>query len=234
MHKILIVDDEKDIVDLLQYNFENQNGFKTYVAYDGKEAFRKVYENKPHLILLDIMLPGINGFDICKELKENVLTADIPIIFISARSNETDALNGFDLGADDYITKPFSPRLVVSKVKSVLNRTYNNKNRIERREGYIRYKNLEVDLIEYTVKIDDEIIFFSKTELLLLYHLILNEGRVLSKKVLLNLVWGKIIYVQEHSVDFSIAGIKRKIGNYAAFIESVNGSGYKFNTNLIT
>ena len=231
MNKILIVDDEKDIVDILKYYFDNLGGFKTYVAYNANDAFKQIHEHKPHIILLDIMLPGIDGFDICKELKANVMTAEIPIIFITARDNESDAINGFNLGADDYITKPFSPQLVVSRVKSVLNRTYKNKNIIVKKEGYIKYKNLEVDVIDYTVKIDDEIIFFPKTEILLLYYLVLNEGKILSRKSLLNQVWGKIVYVQEHSVDFSIESIKRKIGDYSGFIECVNESGYRFNIN---
>jgi DNA-binding response OmpR family regulator len=233
MNKILIVDDEKDIVELLKYNLESEKDFETIVAYNGKDAFDKAYNHKPHLILLDIMLPGVNGFDVCRELKSNVVTSDIPVIFITAKTNESDEINGFKLGADDYIKKPFSQQLVLTRVKSVLNRTYKEKEKIKLKDGIIQFRNLVVDLMEHLVKIDDEVVYFSKTELQLLYQLMSNEGKILTRKFLLNLIWGKVVYVQEQSIDFCISGIKRKLGDYAEFIETINGTGYRFNGNNI-
>jgi len=233
MYKILIVDDEKDIAELLKYNLEREKECETIISYSGKDAFDKSYNLKPHLILLDIMLPGINGYDICRELKSNVVTSDIPVIFITAKNSESDEITGMGLGADDYIKKPFSPKLVVARVKSVLNRTYAEKKKIFAKDGIIKFRNLVVDLMEHLVIINDEIIYFSKIELQLLYHLMSNEGKILTKKFLLNLIWGKVIYVQEQSIDFFISGIKKKISDYAEFIETIDGIGYRFETNHI-
>jgi len=233
MYKILIVDDEKDIVELLKYNLESQKDYITISAYNSKDAFDIAYSRRPHLILLDIMLPGMNGFDICRELKSNVVTSDIPVIFITAKNNESDELLGLKLGADDYIRKPFSPQVVISRVKSVLNRTFREKEKIYIKDGLIKFKRFELDLMEHIVRIDDEAIYFSKIELQLLYHLMSNEGKIFTKKFLLNFIWGKVIYVSEQSVDYCVSEIKKKIGDYSEFIENVNGSGYRFNSSHI-
>jgi DNA-binding response OmpR family regulator len=150
--KILVVDDEKDIVDILKYNLEKEHEFDVLTAYNGKEAFALV-ENQPDLILLDIMMPELNGFEVCKQLKQNPATAKIPVIFLTAKENEIDEILGLELGADDYIHKPLSPRKVIARVKSVIRRSNVEAERNNKLDEIIKFKNLEVDSVTHSVKI---------------------------------------------------------------------------------
>lgn len=228
-HRILVVDDEKDIVDILKYNLEKENDLEVITAYDGKEALEKAAAQRPNLIILDIMMPELNGFDVCKKLKSDDITSKIPVIFLTAKENEIDEIIGLELGADDYIQKPISPRKVLARVKSVIRRTYSDPDKRIKTEGYIKFKNLEVDTIAHCVKIDNEEIFFPRKEFQLLHFFLSNKGKVLSRDVLLNHIWGENIYVVDRTIDVHVAKVREKLGEYADYIETIKGLGYRFN-----
>ncbi len=157
--KILVVDDEKDIVDILKYSLEKEQEFTVFTAYNGKEALEQM-ENTPDLVLLDIMMPETNGFEVCKQVKQNPGTSKIPVIFLTAKENEIDEILGLELGADDYIHKPLSPRKVIARIKSVIRRSNLELEKNTKLDEVIKFKNLEVDAVTHSVKIDKKEIFF--------------------------------------------------------------------------
>lgn len=225
--KILVVDDEKDIVDILKYNLEKEHEFEVFTACNGREALQLVEKN-PDLILLDIMMPELNGFEVCKQLKQNPATAKIPVIFLTAKENEIDEILGLELGADDYIHKPLSPRKVIARVKSVIRRSSVEHQKSSKIDEVIKFKNLEVDSITHSVKINKKEIFFPKKEFQLLHFLIANRGRVFSRENLLNQIWGENIYVVDRTVDVHVAKVREKLGEYNEYIETIKGLGYRF------
>jgi len=226
--KILVVDDEKDIVDILKYSLEKEQEFTVFTAYNGKEALEQM-ENHPDLVLLDIMMPEINGFEVCKQLKQNPITAKIPVIFLTAKENEIDEILGLELGADDYIHKPLSPRKVIARIKSVIRRSnLELEKKPSKQEEVIKFKNLEVDAVTHSVKIDKKEVFFPKKEFQLLHFLIANRGRVFSREILLNQIWGENIYVVDRTVDVHVAKVREKLGEYNEYIETIKGLGYRF------
>lgn len=229
VYKILVVDDEKDIVDILKYNLEKENEFIVITASDGKEAIDKAVYEKPNLILLDIMMPELNGFEVCKRLKTYPETAKIPVIFLTAKENEIDEIIGLELGADDYIQKPISPRKVIARVKSVIRRTYTEPDQMIKADGYVKFKKLEIDSIAHCVKINDEEVFFPKKEFQLLHFLLSNRGKVLSREVLLNQIWGENIFVVDRTIDVHVAKVREKLGEYSVYLETIKGLGYRFN-----
>lgn len=229
IYDILVVDDEKDIVDILKYNLEKENEFRVITAFDGKQALDIALSEKPNLILLDIMMPELNGFDVCKRLKTEPATSKIPVIFLTAKENEIDEIIGLELGADDYIQKPISPRKVLARVKSVIRRTYSEPDKMIKTDGYIKFKNLEIDTVAHTVKINGDEIFFPKKEFQLLYFLLSNRGKVLSRDILLNHIWGENIYVVDRTIDVHVAKVREKLGGYAEYLETIKGLGYRFN-----
>ncbi len=225
--KILVVDDEKDIVDILKYNLERENEFEVLTASNGKEALDLAATN-PDVILLDIMMPELNGFEVCKQLKGNPATSKIPVIFLTAKENEIDEILGLEIGADDYITKPISPRKVLARLKSVIRRSQNERPvQISFGEN-IKFKNLEIDTASHSVKIKDREIFFPKKEFQLLHFLMSNRGKVYSREILLNRIWGENIYVVDRTVDVHVAKVREKLGEYAEYIETIKGLGYRF------
>ncbi|MDQ1265999.1 MAG: Response regulator transcription factor [Bacteroidota bacterium] len=226
--KILVVDDEKDIVDLLKYNLEKEKDFDVITAGDGKSALALAVSEKPDLIILDIMMPELNGFDVCKKLKSGIATAKIPVIFLTAKENEIDEIIGLELGADDYIQKPISPRKVIARVKSVIRRAYAENEKTVKTEEYIKFKNLEVDSVAHCVKIDNEEVFFPKKEFQLLRFLLSNRGKVLSREILLNEIWGENVFVVDRTIDVHVAKVREKLGIYSDLIETIKGLGYRF------
>lgn len=225
--KILVVDDEKDIVDILKYNLERENEFEVLTASNGKEALAHAAMN-PDVIILDIMMPEINGFEVCKQLKNNPATAGIPVIFLTAKENEIDEILGLEIGADDYISKPISPRKVLARIKSVIRRSQNEKQVHTISDDNIKFKNLEIDTASHSVKIKEREIFFPKKEFQLLHFLLANRGKVYSREILLNRIWGENIYVVDRTVDVHVAKVREKLGEYAEYIETIKGLGYRF------
>ena len=228
-YRILVVDNENDIVDLLRYNLEKEKEFTVITASNGKQAIEHALEFKPDLVLLDIMMPELNGFDVCKKLKNSPSTSKIPILFLTAKENDIDEIIGLELGADDYIQKPISPRKVVARVKSVIRRVYPENEKTIKTDEHIYFKRLEIDTIAHIVKIDGEEVFFPKKEFQLLHFLLSNKGKVLSRNILLNQIWGENVYVVDRTIDVHVAKVREKLGEYADYIETIKGLGYRFN-----
>ncbi len=222
--KILIVDDERDIVDLLTYNL-NIEGYEIVPAYNGEEAVRKA--SGVDLVILDLMMPVLNGFETCKRLQANPATSHIPIIFLTARSGEVDEIVGLELGADDFIQKPISPRKLVARVKAVFRRQAHTGDE-PAEHAIIRAENIEINKSNYTVRLGNREVFFPKKEFELLSLLAASKGKVFSREALLDGVWGSDVHVIDRTVDVHIRKIREKLGDDGSMIETVKGVGYRF------
>lgn len=221
--KILVVDDEEHIVELIRYNLEN-NGYNIITAFDGDEAYTKAIEENPDLILLDIMLPILDGIEVCKKLKRNKESENIPIIMLTARTEETDKVLGLEIGADDYITKPFNVRELIARVKAVLRRT-NGKD--DNKKSIIKVGNITIDTESYQVEVDEKIIDLTLKEFELLKLLSQNKGKVLSRNFLLDQIWGYDFYGETRTVDVHIRHLRKKMNLSNDTIETIRGVGYK-------
>ncbi|GJQ63276.1 MAG: DNA-binding response regulator [Melioribacteraceae bacterium] len=224
--KILLVDDEKDIVEFLQYNLI-QEGFDVITAFDGVEALDKVKE-KPDLIILDVMMPKMDGYEVCSRLRENKDHENIPVIFLTAKSSEVDEIKGLDLGADDFIQKPVSPKKIVARVKSNLRKA----EAIAGETGNIVLKAgpLEIDREKYQILIDGEVTVFPKKEFEILSYLAAHPGKVFPREKILSDVWGSDVYVVERTIDVHVRKIREKLGDHSRIIETIKGVGYRFRT----
>lgn len=220
--RILIVDDEQDLYDILAFNLEVA-GFETDCAYSGEEGLRKDLQTYD-LFLLDVMMPGMSGFEMARRLKADRRTAHLPIIFLTAKDEEDDVLQGFGIGADDYVKKPFSVKEVMARVKVVLNRKQTGAQPI----GHLSYKGLVVDNVGKTVTIDGAPVVFTRTEFDLLCLFLQHRGEVFSRQQLLDEVWPKDVIVTERTVDVNITRLRKKLGAYAACIVTRLGFGYTF------
>ncbi|NBI06738.1 response regulator [Senegalia massiliensis] len=221
--KILVVDDEEHIVELLKYNLEN-NSYNVITAFDGEEAYNKAIEESPDLILLDIMLPLLDGVEVCKKLKKNKTSENIPIIMLTAKSEETDKVLGLEIGADDYMTKPFNIRELIARIKAVLRRTNNS---TESSKDILKVDNIIIDIESYEVKVDNEIIDLTFKEFELLKLLSENRGKVLSRNFLLDKIWGYDFYGETRTVDVHIRHLRKKLNLKEDVIETIRGVGYK-------
>jgi two-component system, OmpR family, alkaline phosphatase synthesis response regulator PhoP len=225
---VLIVDDEKDIRDLVAYNLSKE-GFAVLTAADGNEAIRQLTEHKVALVILDIMMPGMDGLEVCKHIRQHEATANLPVIFLTARSSEVDQIVGLELGADDYIQKPVSPRILVARVKAALRRSNSKAPKLdETADEKVTIDNLEIDRSSYRVSLAGKDIFFPRKEFELLYFLASHPGRVYSRDTLLNQIWGEGAYVVERTVDVHIFKVREKLGRLGERIETVKGVGYRF------
>ncbi len=224
MKTVLVVDDEKDIIQLIKYNLERE-GFRVETAFDGNTALVKANEVKPDVILLDIMLPGKDGYEVIKSLNQSERTSGIPVIFLTAKSAEFDEVLGLELGADDYIVKPISPRKLISRIRAVLRRVEGMK---QEEEKNIDFGEVLIDRERYTVKIGGEAVFFPRKEFEVLYYLASHEGKVVTRETLLARIWGSDAYVGDRTVDVHIRKIREKLGEHAEMIETIKGVGYKF------
>lgn len=223
--KILLADDEKDIVEFLQYNL-SQEGFEVITAYNGLEVLKHLSE-KPDLIILDIMMPQLNGYDVCKKIRALPEFKLTPIIFLTAKSNEVDEIQGLELGANDYIQKPISPKKLIARVKANLRKDI-KKSDEKTLPAYINIGPLKIDRNKYLVSIDGVEKIFPRKEFELLYYLANNPDRVLDRDTLLKDVWGLDVYVVDRTIDVHIRKIREKLGKHADLIETVKGVGYKF------
>jgi two-component system response regulator VicR len=225
--RILIVDDEPAVSDLLAYNLRKAH-YEVVSAADGQEALQKARQTSPDLILLDLMIPEVDGLDVCRELRK---TSDIPIIMITARGEEIDRVVGLELGADDYITKPFSVRELMARVKAVLRRTQSESNVAPASKLLQGPAGLQIDLDARTVLVGEINLELTRLEFDLLYHLLSNAGRVLTRERLLEQVWGYDFVGDTRAVDSAIKRLRAKLraaAPEADGIESVRGVGYKF------
>ncbi len=224
MTKILLVDDEPDIVEFLKYNLE-QNGYDVIVGHDGLQALKKLSEN-PELIILDIMMPHLDGYEVYHKIRENKNFTDVPIIFLTAKSGETDEIKGLELGASDFIQKPISPKKLIARVKLNL-----RKNKVDlTRNDLLKLEigPLVIDKEKYVVNIDNVETILPRKEFNLLFFLANNPDKVFSRVVLLKEVWGDDVYVVDRTVDVHIRKIREKLGKHAYLIDTIKGVGYKF------
>ncbi len=221
--RILIVDDEPDIVELLEYNLR-QAGYTVFTARDGASAFAEVRRQPPDLVLLDLMLPDISGTEVCRRLKKDAATEGIPIVMITARSEEIDRVVGFELGADDYVTKPFSPREVVLRVQAVLRRA---RPRHETPDERMVFGTLEIDVPRHRVLVEGEEVELTALEFKLLLDLASRRGRVQSRDDLLERVWGYAPGIETRTVDTHVKRLREKLGSARDCIETVRGVGYR-------
>ncbi|MBN2797094.1 MAG: response regulator transcription factor [Clostridia bacterium] len=225
MKKILIIEDDDHIVELLKFNVEN-NGYEVSVAMDGHDGLNKAINELPDLILLDLMLPGIDGIDICNKLKNKDRTKDIPIIMLTAKGHETDKILGLEIGADDYITKPFSVRELMTRIKVVFRRYM--KETTSDAPALISIGDLEIDHEKHEVKKSGEVVKLTLKEYQLLEYLAENRGKVLSRNALLDRVWGYDYFGETRTVDVHIRHLRKKIeDDDALIIETIRGIGYK-------
>jgi DNA-binding response OmpR family regulator len=224
--RILVVDDEEDLCEILKFNLETE-GYEVETANSAEEALDMNILSF-QLLLLDIMMGGISGFDMAKKLKEDPAMAHIPIVFLTARDAENDAVNGFNLGADDYISKPFSIREVMLRIRAVLRRTATEKQDDE--PQLLSYKELIMDLNKKTVTLKGKEVPFTKTEFELLRLLLNEKGKVFSRHELISLIWPKDVMVLKRTVDVNITRLRKKIGSYAKHIITRPGFGYYFDS----
>lgn len=223
-YNILVVDDETDLTEILKFNLETE-GYNVTTAASAEEALTLNIASY-NLLLLDVMMGGMSGFALARKLKENPETAHVPIIFLTARDTENDTVTGFNLGADDYISKPFSIREVMVRVRAVLRRTTTDSTAAE--PHVLSYQGIELNLDKKTVSIDGEDVPFTKTEFELLHLLIGERGRVFSRQELIDRVWPRDVMVLDRTVDVNITRLRKKIGRFSKCIVTRLGFGYYF------
>lgn len=225
MKRILVVDDEQDLCEILKFNLETE-GYEVETANSAEEALEMDIASFD-LLLLDVMMGGMSGFLLAKQLKDNPMTANVPIIFLTARDTENDTVTGFNIGADDYISKPFSIREVMVRVRAVLRRTAEQTGDADESK-IINYQGLQLNLDKKTVSIDGEAIPFTKTEFELLRLFLEERGKVFSRQELIDRVWPKDVMVLDRTVDVNITRMRKKIGKFAKCIVTRLGFGYYF------
>ena len=238
---ILVVDDELPIIELIQYNLKKE-GFTVLTAENGARALELARSENPHLIILDLMLPDMGGFDICRILRNDSSTAHIPIIMATAKTSDSDIVSGLDLGADDYITKPFSPKVLVARVKSVLRRFQEQPEQVtatvQKTDGTVSIHGLQIIPYKFEVTLNGSPIIFSATEFSILLHLARHPGQVFSRIQIINDIKGSSYPVTERSIDVQILSIRKKLAEsadspaFANMIETVRGVGYRFVENF--
>lgn len=225
---ILVVDDEEDILELIQYNLSKEGYYITCMD-SGEKALVEIQKRKPDLILLDLMLPGLDGFQVTRQLKTNAETATIPIIMLTAKGEETDIVTGLELGADDYITKPFSPRVLIARIRTLLRR----KAQITFSQTEIlRIHNLTIDPVRFRVTVDETPIDLTATEFHILHFLARHPGWVFTRSQIIDSVKGTDYPVTDRSVDVQIVSLRKKMASAGKYIETVRGIGYRFKESL--
>lgn len=223
-YKILVVDDEEDLCEILQFNLETE-GYQVDVAYSAEEALKKDI-TQYNLLLLDVMMGVISGFKMARILNEDPKTANIPIIFLTAKDTENDRLTGFNIGADDYISKPFSIREVLARVKAVLRRVESSQELNEVKE--LRHENLVMSLNKKKVTLDGDEVSFTKKEFEILKLFLENKNRVFTREEILSRVWSDEVVVLDRTIDVNITRLRKKIGDYGKQIITRLGYGYCF------
>lgn len=225
--RALVVDDEEDILELIRYNLVKE-GFQVSCVSSGEAGLEVARREIPDVIILDLMLPGVDGLDVCRKLKSDQKTASIPIIMVTAKGEEADIVAGLELGADDYISKPFSPRVVSARVKSVLRR--HSQNSVEKSNGekVLKVDGLILDIGRHEVTLNTNKIELTFSEFKILQHLITQRGWVFTRHQIVDAVHGNDYPVTDRSIDVQIVGLRKKLGSLGAMIETVRGVGYRF------
>jgi two-component system alkaline phosphatase synthesis response regulator PhoP len=224
MTEILIVEDDRDIVETLEYNLKKE-GFRVAKSYDGAAGLKAAEEKRPALIILDLMLPIFDGLEVCRRLKKNPKTANIPIIMLTAKGTETDKVVGLEVGADDYLTKPFSNKELLARIKAILRR-YEQPTAAA--SAILKFKELEIDSEQHFVKVNGQEIELTAKEFQLLHYLAENKGRVFSRERLLDAVWGIEVAIETRTVDVHMRRLREKLGKAGDHLLTLRGVGYKF------
>ncbi len=221
--RILLIEDEEDIAALIKLQAEI-SGYKLHVEVDGLNGLLAVEREKPDIVVLDIMLPGQSGLDVCRKLKSNPETKEIPVIMISAKSEELDIVLGLELGADDYVTKPFSPKVLFSRIRAVLRRGKEP----EKGPKTLQFGQFVLDTESYKVRKKDKTISLTLSEFGILRRLVINKGKVLTRNQLLDDVQNEEAFIVDRNIDVHIASLRKKLGPNFTWIETVRGVGYRF------
>lgn len=225
--RILVVEDEKDILELVRYNLAREN-YEVFCAGSGEEALKIVASEPLNLIVLDLMLPGIDGLEVTRRLKNNARTQHVFIVMLTAKGSEADIVTGLELGADDYITKPFSPRVLLARIRAVIRRS---KDETFNDSPVIRIHNLVIHPGRREVRVNGTHVTLTYTEFQILYYLVRRPGWVFTRTQIVDAVRGDDYPVTDRSVDVQIVGLRKKLGPAGRFIETVRGVGYRFKEN---
>ncbi len=223
--KILVIEDDSDIAELVEYNLR-QEKYSVEVSRNGAEGFAKAKRLGPDLIVLDLMLPDMDGLEICRNLKSDSKTKNIPVLIVTAKGEEVDRVVGFEVGADDYLTKPFSPRELVLRVRAILKRL-KEREFIEKAEP-LSFGTLNIDPARFQVKVGKDEVRLTAIEFKLLQYLLSNRGRVATRDLLLDRVWGYDAALTTRTVDTHIKRLREKLGRAGDYIETIRGIGYRF------
>lgn len=223
--RILVIEDEEDILELVRYNLE-KDGYKVIGVLSGEDGLGLAQNEIPDLVILDLMLPGIDGLDVCKTLKRATATENIPIIMISAKGEESDIVSGLEIGADDYVTKPFSPKILLARVRAVLRRKAEEP---LNDETQVRIHDMTIDPVRFEVKFPNiSVTNLTVTEFRILHFLARHPGWVFTRYQIVDAVKGEDYSVTDRAVDVQIVGLRKKLGEYGKFVETVRGVGYRF------
>ena len=221
---ILVVEDEEDLREIVIYNLERE-GYQTVGVETGEQGLEQAIALKPDLMILDLMLPGMNGMDVCRQLKKEASTQEIPIIMASAKGEEADIVSGLELGADDYVTKPFSPRILLARIRSVLRRS----KQIESEDAsIIQIDDMTIDTKKFQLSINNQPVDLTKSEFGIMHFLAGHRGWVFTRYQIVDAIRGEKYVVTERAIDVQIAGLRKKLEAHADLIETVRGVGYRF------
>ncbi len=226
--KILLVDDEKDIVEFLQYNL-TQEGFNVISAYNGEQALEKITQ-KPDLVILDVMMPKMDGYEVCAKIRAMEEYKNLPIIFLTAKASEIDEIHGLNIGANDFVAKPISPKKLIARVKSNLRKIEAAQEQSNAPKEIV-IGPLVINREKYSVTLKGKRIIFPKKEFEILAYLASNPGKVFHREKILNDVWGTDVFVVERTIDVHVRKIREKLGSHEDLIETIKGVGYRFKSN---
>lgn len=222
--RILVVDDERDILELIRFNLERE-GFSVFTVDTGEAALSQTRRVEPRLVVLDLMLPGLDGMEVCRRLKEDDATRAIPVLMLTAKTEDSDIVTGLEAGADDYVTKPFSPKVLVARIRAILRRETAEADDDDRQ--IVSVHGIRIDVSQHEVWIDDRQVHLSATEFAILLFLARNPGWVFSRNKIIDTVKGKDYPVTERSVDVQILGLRKKLGDKGKLVQTVRGVGYR-------
>lgn len=221
--RILIIEDERALTKVLAYNLQRE-GYETVISHDGVEGLRKAQAHPPDLVILDLMLPGIDGLEVCRQLKASQATRGVPILMLTAKADETDQVVGFSLGADDYVTKPFSVKVLLQRIKALQRRKEPGAEPAE----VVEHLGVKVDRVRHRASVRGKDIDLTPTEFRLLECLLRQPGRAFSRPQLMDAAIGEAAVVLERTIDVHVKSLRRKLGDAGEFIETVRGMGYRF------
>ena len=221
---VLVVEDEEDIMEVIRFNLEKE-GYEVHQALSGEKALQVIENNLPSLVLLDLMLPGINGLDLCRIFKQNDRTKAIPVIMLTAKSEDADIVAGLEMGAEDYITKPFSPRVLVARVRTILRRRESG---VKDDSSVIQVEGMQIHPGRHEVTMGENVVDLTPSEFRILHYLARRPGWVYSRDQIIDAIRGHGYVVTDRAIDVQVVGLRKKLGDYGKFIETVRGIGYRF------